>query len=273
LRELLEYTAEMGSILNSKKGVMNVSRDHFNTLKHRSFCKTMLTTQCIMEFCQSFYQSQTNNESTPFVNVLHDVWSKEYTEVLGVSIRFIEPTNFIYFRSSIGLQVINSHNSHYIIHKVNEMLSRMNIRKNDIWRSVNDNANSAKFVGRLLASNRGPIDSKSTCIMHTGNLILEYALGVRNRRKNKTEQDLFLAGNEILKKVQTVIQTMMNKRNKAIFHAYSIVCKEKFGGDALKFILPNETRVAGKYLMLQSLVRQREAFVYFTAFDNNAYRG
>jgi hypothetical protein len=226
-----------------------------------------------MEFCQSFYQSQTNNESTPFVNVLHDVWSKEYTEVLGVSIRFIEPTNFIYFRSSIGLQVINSHNSHYIIHKVNEMLSRMNIRKNDIWRSVNDNANSAKFVGRLLASNRGPIDSKSTCIMHTGNLILEYALGVRNRRKNKTEQDLFLAGNEILKKVQTVIQTMMNKRNKAIFHAYSIVCKEKFGGDALKFILPNETRVAGKYLMLQSLVRQREAFVYFTAFDNNAYRG
>ena len=48
--------------------------------------------------------------------------------------------------------------------------------------------------------------------MHTCNLILEYALGVRNRRKNKQETDLFVHGNAIMKKIQSVLQTMMNKQ-------------------------------------------------------------
>jgi hypothetical protein len=144
LRELLKFTADMGSILNNKSHHhINVSRKKFNQLKFQSFCHTVMNTQCFVEYCRQYYRETTQNESTPFINVLHDIWSKDLSEVLGVSITFIDPTSFIYYRYAIGIQTVINHKSAYIVDKINGILSRMNIESGDIWRAINDNANAA----------------------------------------------------------------------------------------------------------------------------------
>jgi hypothetical protein len=263
LRELLVYTAEMGGILNNKKQYMTVGRGKFNQLKYQSFCRSIMHTQCFIEYCRRYYQTKTNCSNTPFINVLHDVWSKDLSEVLGVSICCIDPTNFIYYKGAIGLQTIESHSSVYLIDKINTILGRMNIESSDIWRAVNDNANAAKFVGRIIASNRIPVNSQSTCIMHTGNLILEHALGLRPRLRSK-EPDVYVEGAKMCKDVHTALSIIMNKRNKKIFEDYTKICKDTFQSKSVRFMLPNETRVSGKYIMIQSLLRQHRAFVHFT---------
>jgi hypothetical protein len=182
-----------------------------------------------------------------------------------VSITFIDPATFIYYRYAIGIQTVINHKSAYIVDKINGILSRMNIESSDIWRAINDNANAAKHVGRVVASGRIPVDSKSTCIMHTANLILEHALGIRPRKREPNNE--FLAGKRMCKNVHTALSLIMNKHNKRVFEHYLKICREQFQSGGLKFLLPNETRVAGKYLMIQSLLRQHRAFKYLTNYD------
>jgi hypothetical protein len=161
---------------------------------------------------------------------------------------------------------VHSHKSAYIVETINNILARMNINSEDIWRAINDNANAAKHVGRVISSGRIPLDSKSTCIMHTANLILEHALGIRPRKREPNDE--FLAGKRMCKNVHTALSLIMNKQNKRVFEHYLKICREQFQSNGLRFTLPNETRVAGKYLMVQSLLRQHRAFKYLTNYDD-----
>jgi hypothetical protein len=106
LRDMLMFTALHGSTLTARKNILNVGRGKFNKLKYDIFCRTMAGTQLFIQFCRDYCKEHTNCSSTPFVSVLHDVWSKNWTDVIGVSLCFIDPANFIFYRAAIGLQEI-----------------------------------------------------------------------------------------------------------------------------------------------------------------------
>jgi hypothetical protein len=73
----------------------------------------MTATQVFIQCCQDYYQKATNCPGTPFVDVLHDAWSKTLSdEVLGVSITFIDPLSYIFFWAAVGLQDIEDKDLH-----------------------------------------------------------------------------------------------------------------------------------------------------------------
>jgi hypothetical protein len=185
LRSLLEFTARNGSALWTRQNCFRMSRLRFTQLKYESFCRMIKNTQLFAEFCREFYRKNTNTNYTPFINVLHDCWTKSNAEIVGVSICFIDPKKFVLFRLAVGLQEVKTKNSVEIANVINNILGRINIVTEDIWRGINDNATAAKYVGRLISGGRIPLNSTSTCIMHSGNLVLEHALGTKIRTKNK----------------------------------------------------------------------------------------
>jgi hypothetical protein len=189
-----------------------MSSVRFTQLKYESFCKMVKNTQLFTEFCREYYRTKANNNYTPFINVLHDVWTKSNAEILGVSICFIDPKKFIFFRLAVGLQQIKTKNSIEVARTINNILGRINIVTEDIWRGINDNATAAKYVGRLISGGRIPLDSTSTCIMHSGNLVLEHALGTKIRTKNRQIVDSFKEGKDICKRIYSNFSWIMDKR-------------------------------------------------------------
>jgi hypothetical protein len=106
------------------------------------------------------------------------------------------------------------------------MLNRVNVQSEDVWRCANENANNAKLIGRFVSQHRLPLNSKSTCVMHTGNLILEHALGICTRTCNHQILDSFDVGKDLCIKVHKNLMGIMSKRNKHVFDAYKASCKK-----------------------------------------------
>jgi hypothetical protein len=103
--------------------------------------------------------------------------------------------------------------------------------------------------------------------MHSGNLVLEHALGTKIRTKNRVVIDCFTEGKNICKRIYQNFAWIMDKRNKHRFERFNVVSNDIYQCDALKLVLPNETRVSGKYYMLQSLLRQHHLYQHFTQHD------
>jgi hypothetical protein len=82
--------------------------------------------------------------------------------------------------------------------------------------------------------------------MHTGNLILEHALGIRTRSANNQITDSFECGKNLCIKVHKNLMVIMSKRNKNVFDAYKVSCKKHFNADCNRFVIPNKTRISGK---------------------------
>jgi hypothetical protein len=83
------------------------------------------STQLFTEFCREVYRQKTNTNYTPFINVLHDCWTKSNAEIIGVSICFIDPKKFVLFRLVVGLQEIKTKNSEEVARAINNILGRL----------------------------------------------------------------------------------------------------------------------------------------------------
>jgi hypothetical protein len=59
----------------------------------------------------------------------------------------------------------------------------------------------------------------------------------------------------------------MDKRNKHRFEQFNEISNDIYQCDSLKLVLPNETRVSGKYFMLQSLLRHHHLYQHYTQHD------
>jgi hypothetical protein len=103
--------------------------------------------------------------------------------------------------------------------------------------------------------------------MHSGNLVLEHALGTKIRTKNRQVVDSFKEGKEICKRIYSNFSWIMDKRNKHRFERFNVVSNDIYQCNALKLVLPNETRVSGKYYMIQLLLRQHHLYQHFTQHD------
>ena len=141
---------------------------------------------------------------------------------------------------------------------------RYDILRSDIFRGINDTTNSALLTGRLISSGRVPDDgSRNSCFMHTQELALTHAFGLRDRKRNGDVTDSFLPGKAIRDRVRKLCSTIMNRKSKGCFNDYSMLCKDEHGFKALVLELPNETRISGTFRMFNSCLRAKELIMEF----------
>jgi hypothetical protein len=143
--------------------------------------------------------------------------------------------------------------------------NRYGITPLDIFRGINDTTNSALKAGLMLSSGRCPSEKGTTCFMHAQELVVKHALGLSIRKgRNGSADDTFDSGVNLRNRVKAWLSKIMDKKSKTRFNKYKDYCKSRLGIDVLRFKLPNETRVAGVYLMYQSALRSRKTLIQYS---------
>ena len=132
---------------------------------------------------------------------------------------------------------------------------RFGIKPQDILRGINDTTNSALLTGRLISEHRVPENQTTTCHMHTQELVLQHALGIRQRTRMGEPYDKFEEGKKLTKKVKTLVGFIMNKQDKNRFKNYQDYCKQITKQEVPKLVLPNDTRVSGIFFMYESVLK------------------
>ena len=143
-------------------------------------------------------------------------------------------------------------------------LYRYGIELSDVFRGINDTTNSALLTGKLLSEGRVPEKgARHTCYMHTQELVVNHAFGLKERNKNNAVSDSFKPGKNITKKVRDLCATIMNRKMKGLFRELNDLCIAEFGCKALMLELPNDTRVSGTFKMFVSCLRSKELIKLF----------
>jgi hypothetical protein len=100
--------------------------------------------------------------------------------------------------------------------------------------------------------------------MHAQELVLKHALGLATRKGRGGEpDDEFASGKNLRDRVKAWLSRVMDKKSKSRFNKYKQYCKSRLGVDVIRFALPNETRVAGVYLMYASALRSRKTLMQY----------
>jgi len=130
------------------------------------------------------------------------------------------------------------------------------VKPEDIFRGINDTTSAAIKAGQLIASGRKSVGG-TTCGMHTTELIIKHATGLKERKRGGVVIDKFEASVDLRKKIWSMASKIMDKKSKLRFDEYNKRCVEMFGCMALRLELPNDTRVSGLYRLFISFLRAR----------------
>jgi hypothetical protein len=122
---------------------------------------------------------------------------------------------------------------------------------------VNDTTNAALLTGHLLSLGRNKKENKNTCAMHTQELVVTHALGIRQRRAVNEVVNDFPEGCNLRERVKALLSFVMDRKSKARFKEYTSLCNDNTGTKGIVLELPNDTRVAGTYRMFLSCLRSR----------------
>ena len=110
----------------------------------------------------------------------------------------------------------------------------------------------------------------NTCLMHTQELVVTHALGIRTRKCKGKVVDSFEKGKSLRDKVKGLLSFIMDGKAKGRFREYCIYVSEHTGTKGLVLELPNETRVAGTYRMFLSCLRSKKAITQFSTTSSHA---
>jgi hypothetical protein len=99
--------------------------------------------------------------------------------------------------------------------------------------------------------------------MHSQELVICHALGLRERRKKKEVFDSFVLSKNIRDQVKLLLSKIMDKKSKGRFPEYNAMCMQFLQCEANVLEIPNETRVSGTYKMYLSALRSRRIIVLF----------
>ncbi len=105
--------------------------------------------------------------------------------------------------------------------------------------------------------------------MHTQELVLQHALGIRRRTRKGEIHDQFIPGRNLKEKAKDLCKLIMNKSNKQCFLKYRDYCKSNLNVDVRKLVVPNDTRVSGVFHMFESVLRSyKHLTLYMTGCDD-----
>jgi hypothetical protein len=93
--------------------------------------------------------------------------------------------------------------------------------------------------------------------MHTVDLAVKHGLGILVRKKKKEIIDPCEELTKVRMKIRELCAYIMDKKNKSRYEELKTLSMEIWKCDCTKLEIPNATRVAGFYRMLQSLIRNK----------------
>jgi hypothetical protein len=146
---------------------------------------------------------------------------------------------------------------------------RYNINRNDIYRGISDTTNSALLTSKLLTNGRNK-DKINSCAMHTQELVITHALGIRARKQGGKVIDAFPEAKRLRSAVKELLSFIMDRKSKGRFREYAEFCKDHCGTKGVVLELPNDTRVAGTYRMYLSCLRSKRPINLFASSVNYA---
>jgi hypothetical protein len=155
------------------------------------------------------FTKKLNTSCTPFLYVSHDGWDSKDNDLLGVSLHFIVPVYWVTV-NAIGLKRIYQETSENIPNVIRSVLAGYDIRVDDVYRVVNDTTNSALRPG-ITSDGRTSIRHGTTCHMHTQELVVGHALGIRTRKNNNVVTDKFPEAKNLRDKVKLLCSKVMDK--------------------------------------------------------------
>jgi hypothetical protein len=106
--------------------------------------------------------------------------------------------------------------------------------------------------------------------MHAQELCLKHALGLVERRKNGKTVDSFPQGLKLRDQARKFASLVMDKKVKKRYKDYCAYSQNTWNVDALKLVVPSETRVSGCYSLFESLLRAKpliQAMMSSNSFD------
>jgi hypothetical protein len=269
LEMFMNYLIDNADVLKTKRKSIAFSPFKYRQIETRFFLEIMVFVRSIIRFSRDYYRDALCKDSVAFVCVSHDGWDSRRHDILGCSIHMIVPYHFVQISLPVGLQVLENKSSESVVQHLNKMLSRYDIKPEDIYRGINDTTNSALKAGQLLSSNRN-LNTRNTCFMHSQELAVTHALGIRSRSRNKVITDSFTRMKDLIKKVRTLCTAISDRKSKGKQKQYKKFVLERFKVDAPSFVLPNDTRVAGTFLMFESLLKQKD---FVMSYSNNFLKG
>ncbi len=99
--------------------------------------------------------------------------------------------------------------------------------------------------------------------MHSQELAVCHALGLKERSANNVVIDMFEQGKNLRTRVKALLSKIMDKKAKNRYKEYVKICRTFLHALPNKLELPNETRVSGTFKMYLSALRSRDAIVLF----------
>ena len=193
-------------------------------------------------------------QDIPFVTVCHDIWQAKDHDVLGVTVMFIDPRNCKIYRIPIGLADCEGHAATDVANLTETLRLSVTLTKKDLCASVNDNTMAAVLAGKYIVGT----DRAGKCDMHKAELVLKHATGLVQRYQNRILMDSnpsFIEFWFIFKKFSAWLMSSKAPRR---FQNFRENC-ESYGCQVIKIPLPNDTRVGGIVLSLETLARLKWA--------------
>jgi hypothetical protein len=176
---------------------------------------------------------------------LHDCWDSKDNDLLGVSLHFIVPVYWVTVNIAIGLRIIYQKTSENMSNEIRSVLAGYDITADDVYHVANDTTKSAIRTGITISNGRTPIRRGTTCHMHTQELVVGHAMGIRTRKKNNGVTDQFPAAKNLRDKVKLLCSKLMDKKANNRFHKYRDYCKNNLSMSDRKLETPNDTRISG----------------------------
>ena len=189
-------------------------------------------------------------KDTPFICFAHDGWEKDDKEALGATIHFHSPDDRRHCRCPVGLEPSSEKSADPTVIQCLDILTLCGIKMEDLCKAANDTNNTAKKVGRDLTGENG------TCAMHTSQLALGHAVGMKIRTQNNEAVDNFPEAEGLRKKSLETARWLMEKKSKSRCHKCVEMMKRE-GREAVKLELPNSTRAAGILIHYESMIQAR----------------
>jgi hypothetical protein len=123
LNKLIKCLIENGHVLKSKSIEITFSRYKYKKQEYTHFNNFICYVQQLINSARIYYVQELNEE-VPFLSVSHDGWDSKDHDILGVSIHFVIPKDFVRVNLAVGLKRVDSKKSDNTVQEINNILQR-----------------------------------------------------------------------------------------------------------------------------------------------------
>lgn len=132
---------------------------------------------------------------------------------------------------------------------------RFNINFADVFRAISDNRASAVAASKLISEGRIGKDQKVFCLMHTVDLAVKHALTILVRNRRGEVVDACEPITDLRLRLKALASYIMDRKVKSRFEDMKNLSILTYSCTCVHLEIPNATRVAGFYRMVQSIIR------------------